>query len=1018
MGIQAAIDVGIKKLQVYGDSQLVIWQLCDKWETKDAKLVPYYRHIKELIKFFDYPRGEVEVIKIEKREIQAHCLNVVAELDGKPWYYDIYTDKTHVPVNPLRVLAAPWPFSMWGIDVIGPIEPKASNGHRFILVDNKIEYQGLDGEGHDEPIVVEPSAPTTPHVEKEKPEEEEFRLFEAMRHSNDSKTCFWVDVVDRRVDMELHRNDKTIALEAFLMGYIERTLDNDTQEVVNMFEASPSYQHKWRPTFENLRDSPNLEKLVPSIVSPPELELKPLPAHLRYAFLEEKLLRVLREYKSAIGWTIADIRGISPSVCMHRILMEDGTKATREGQRRLNPNMKEVVRSEILKLLDVGVIYPISDSKWVSPVHLVPKKSGITVEANENNVLIPTRKVTGWRVYKTTFTCPFGTFAYRRMPFGLCNAPATFQRCMISIFSDMVERFIEIFMDDFSVFGSSFDNCLKNLSIVLRRCEETNLVLNWEKCHFMVQRGNVLGFYRRFIQDFSKIARPLCNLLAKDAIFLFDEACMRAFDLLKEKLTTAPIMMPPDFSLPFEIMCDASDFAIGAVLCQRVDKKSHVIYYSSQTLNDAQVNYTTTEKELLAIVFALDKFRQYLACSKVIVYSDHAALRYLLSKKDSKPRLIRWVLLLQEFDLEIRDKKGCENIVADHLSRLAIKESGERDMDFNETFQDEHLFEVEEVPWYADIVNYLVSRKLPPGMTTHEKNKFLIELFDVWGIDFMGPFPNSHGNLYILVAVDYMSKWVEALPCKTNDHGVVVNFLKNMIFARLGTPRAIISDGGSHFCNKYFEKLMKKCGVTHKVSTPYHPQTSGQVEISNREIKKDWSIKLNDALWAYRTAFKTPIGMSPYRLVFGKPCHLPVELQHRAYWAIKVLNFDLQEAGNMRKLQLNELDELRNDSYENAKIYKEKTKLFHDKHVSRKVFEPGQKVLLYNARLRFFPGKLRSRWSGPYEVIKVLPYGSIFIKDPRTGFEQQVNGHRLKPYFETSFDMEKYKLRLEDPPSL
>ena len=363
---------------------------------------------------------------------------------------------------------------------------------------------------------------------------------------------------------------------------------------------------------------------------------------------------------------------------------------------------------------------------------------------------------------KTTFTCPFDSFAFRRMPFGLCNVPGTFQRCMMSIFSDLAEEVMEIFMDDFTVYGSSFEQCLHNLGTVLQRCKDKNLALNWEKCHFMVTEGIVLGhmisavglkvdqakgsiirdlmppttvkgirsflgharFYRRFIRDFSKIARPLCRLLEKDTKFHFDESCQKAFEEIKFRLVEAPIMAKPDWNREFEIMCDASDFAMGAVLGQNDERVFKAIYYASKTFNEAQENYSTTEKEMLEIVFACEKFRPYILGSHVVIHTDHAAIKYLMAKKEAKPRLIRWVLLLQEFDLEIKDNKGSDNVIADHLSRVERNMAEEEEIGVTENFLDEQLFQLSfQLPWYADIVNYLACGVVPSEFSYQQKRK-------------------------------------------------------------------------------------------------------------------------------------------------------------------------------------------------------------------------------------------------------------------------------------------------------
>nr|XP_025670180.1 uncharacterized protein LOC112769954 [Arachis hypogaea] len=291
------------------------------------------------------------------------------------------------------------------------------------------------------------------------------------------------------------------------------------------------------------------------------------------------------------------------------------------------------------------------------------------------------------------------------------------------------------------------------------------------------------------------------------------------------------------------------------------------------------------------------------------------------------------------------------------------------------------------------------------------------------GYRLYGPFSNSSGYLYILLAVGYVSKWVKVIPTCLDDANTVISFIRNNILCHYGWPRTIVSDQGFHFCNRKVEALLKRYGVLHKVANTYHPQTNEQADVSNREIKqilekvvnpqrKDWSSRLGDALWAYRTAYKTPLGMSPFRIVYGKACHLPVEIEHRAYWVVKQYNMDFTKAGIARKLLVEEPECLRNEAYENARIYKKKTKAFHDHHILKKDFQESDEVLLYNSRLRFMPGKFRSRWEGPFKVKEVKSYGMVKLFDPRSDTTFKENGHRVKKYhgYKPSKELEVFLL--------
>ncbi|KAL3675122.1 hypothetical protein R1sor_025070 [Riccia sorocarpa] len=745
------------------------------------------------------------------------------------------------------------------------------------------------------------------------------------------------------------------------------------------------------------------------------------------------------EYQDVFAWSLENMSGIPKENGEHRIDVVDGATPVRQRQYRMNPKYSLMVKDEIDKYLKADIIYLVLSSEWVSPIVIVPKKNGkirVCQDFKKLNAVTkkdhhPFRSLTK---YWTKYRARMLQFSRRIL-----------MRLMNTIFKDFLRKFVEVFIDDFCIFGRREEH-FEKLKMTLNRCREMGLALHPEKCFFMMTE-------------------------------------------------------------------DTLSFATGIVLSQKDENnKDYPIYYASRQLNDAEKNYTTTEREALGMVYACKKFRTYLLGYPFVFHVDHSALQYLVKKADLSGRIARWVLLLQEFDYSIQVRKEISHANVDFLSRLYTEDQSK---EIEDNFPDEELFQLTTTKntRYMDEYRYLKTLQCPEDLDPQQravfvhkmgpyelKNGILFKMspdeelrrclesyevggvieslhfeasgghyamkntvkkilaagywwptmfkdtqeyirrcdacqrigkltattqwpltpilplapFEKWGIDFVGPIQpvtRYTRKRYILVATDYATRMVEAEATKKDDAITVAEFFFRNVIYRYGCPLELVSDRGTHFLNHLMEELTKYFQFKHRKTTPYNPKANGLTEKCNgllcRILNKvtvnhtyDWDTKLPAVLWAYRKAEKITTKRTPYYLTYGLNPILPIEFEVPTYRILCDERLSDEDSQDHRHQQLVKLEEDREQSKSDVAAIQQKRKENHDKRIRKIDVKDNDLVLLYDNRHIKFPGKLHLRWMGPYRVTNVFDNGSLQLADLEGNpLATRVNGWRVKRYY-------------------
>jgi ribonuclease HI len=908
---------------------------------------------------------------------------------------------------------------------------------------------------------------------------------------------------------------------------------------------------------------------------------------------------LLKEFADIFAWQYDDLKTFDTEVIQHKIPLNKDTKPFRQKLRSFNPLLLPTMEREIKKLLDARIIIPLRYSEWIANLVPVRKKNGeirLCVDfrnlnkcSRKDNYPLPKmehmlQKVSGSKVMsfidgfsgynqivvhpedkeKTAFTTPWGTFMYEKMPFGLMNAGATFQRAMDIAFVGEKDKFVLIYLDDITVFSSSHELHLQHLRRTFLKCRRYGISLNPKKSNFALKEGKLLGhivsadgvkidpkrveaiknlslprskkdiqsflgtinFVRRFIVNFAELTKHITAMLRKDSEVKWTEAARHSFNAIKEAITTAPVLISPDFSKVFYIFSFASNDTIAAVLLQKnVDDQEQPVAFFSKVLRDAEVKYELLEKQAYALVKSLKAFRVYILQAKVIAFVPSSSVKDVLVQPDIDGKRSKWIARLIEFDVEIKPAKlvkgqGLAKLLAEENCRLLdinLMSIDAENVPSSENKEGEGMqvsAHLADCKWYSHIIQFLQTLSVPSDLTKTQRRalklrainfcindnllfwknpiglllrcvnqeeaaKVMCELhnsecgghhywkttahkilrsgyywpslfsdvyefvktcdkcqrfegkqqlkslplkpivvtgpFQQWGLDFIGEIhpPSSGQHRWILVATDYFTKWIEAIPTRNANHTVIINFLQENIFARFGCPKRLVTDNAAAFKDKHLVKLCEELGIQLVHSTAYYPQGNGLAESSNKSlvriIKKlleqnarGWDSKLKFALWADRVTCKKSIGTSPFKLVYGTEAIFPVQL------ALPVAKFlqetDSEPSDLTRRIHnLVELQQDREQLLEKTELHQERIKQTFDKKVKSDVFKTGDLVLKWDAarQEKGKHGKFEALWTGPF-VITAVQQNNTFVLQTLSGEPVSggpFNGRFLKIYF-------------------